>query len=245
MEKQYGFVYMTINKIDGKKYIGKCVYTRQNDWQKYLGSGVYLKRAIQKHGKQSFERIILEEAENEESLRLLEEKYISLHDAVNSPDYYNLKMTSIGGDTFNCSSDIERTRKLKADNMSGAKNHQYGKKKTKTMIQAVKMKNSSAIEVDNVRYSSLSEASSLLNLKVTTISWRLDSSNFPTYKRLSEKKNVQRQATNKKKAFIAEGQRFESIANAAKHFNVSKYCISNRIKSKNFPSWYLVDEENL
>ena len=44
----YGFIYETTNKINGMKYIGKCIYSRQNDWKEYLGSGTYLKRAIKK-----------------------------------------------------------------------------------------------------------------------------------------------------------------------------------------------------
>lgn len=236
---------MTINNLDGKKYIGKCVYARQNDWRKYLGSGTYLKRAIDKYGRENFSRIILAEASTEEELNRLEEKYIQSHDAVNSPDYYNLKLTSIGGDTFKYSSDIERTRKLKSQNMSGEKNHQYGKQKSQKMIAAVRKKNSLPIEIDGVSYSSLTEASSLTGLNKTTIAWRLDSINFPQYKRLTEKRIVSKQATNKKKAFVADGIRFESITQASEHLGVSKYCVSNRIRSTNFPEWYLVDEENL
>ena len=39
-------IYLTINKINGKKYLGKDV--RNNP--KYLGSGFDLKKAIEKYG---------------------------------------------------------------------------------------------------------------------------------------------------------------------------------------------------
>ena len=48
----YGFVYITTNMINGKKYIGKRKYS--TGWEKYLGSGKYLKNALKKYGKYNF-----------------------------------------------------------------------------------------------------------------------------------------------------------------------------------------------
>ncbi|WP_426043300.1 hypothetical protein [Bacillus pumilus] len=93
---------MTVNKKNNMRYVGKCVYTRINSWEKYLGSGVYLKRAIRKYGRDNFYRIIIDEADSEEELREIEEYYIDMFDAVSSKEFYNLKGTSIGGDTFTC-----------------------------------------------------------------------------------------------------------------------------------------------
>lgn len=246
MENKYGFVYMTVNKIDGKKYIGKCIYSRKNNWESYLGSGLYLKRAIEKYGRDNFERIILAEALTADELNELEERIIVEHNAVESPDYYNLKLTSIGGDTFTYSSDQARTRRLKSENMSGQNNHQYGKQKTDAMLDAVRAKNSRAISIDDTEYKSISEASRLLGLGVTTISFRLDSLAFPNYKRLHDKKTVHKKdKSSKKKAFRVGDLRFESINEGAKYFNVSKYCVSNRLRSSNFPDWIYISEENL
>ncbi|WP_425411978.1 hypothetical protein [Lysinibacillus contaminans] len=69
----YGFIYETINKINGKKYIGKCIYDRINNWENYLGSGVYLKRAIKKYGKENFEKKIICIAYSDDELNQLEE----------------------------------------------------------------------------------------------------------------------------------------------------------------------------
>lgn len=54
---QYHILYLTINLINGKYYIGK--HTQYgNPWKfdGYLGSGSYLIKAISKHGKQNFVR---------------------------------------------------------------------------------------------------------------------------------------------------------------------------------------------
>lgn len=70
----YGYVYLTINLINGKKYIGqhKGIFTKD-----YLGSGKLIRRAIKKYGKENFVVSILEYAETKEKLNELEIEYIS------------------------------------------------------------------------------------------------------------------------------------------------------------------------
>ncbi|GIN10177.1 hypothetical protein J26TS2_00440 [Shouchella clausii] len=177
---------MTVNKKSGKKYVGKCVYGRVNSWEKYLGSGVYLKRAIAKHGRENFFRIIIDEADSEEELRDIEEYYIEMFDAVNSPDFYNLKGTSIGGDTFTTNPRKEITRKLKSINASGSRNPMYGVPKTEKMIEATRRANSKPVEIDGQVYRSSTYYSSLFGVGVTTICYRLNSPNYPNYKRLTK-----------------------------------------------------------
>ena len=93
----YGFIYETTNLINGKKYIGKRVYTK--GWENYLGSGVLLKLAIEKYGKENFKRIILKECPDSATLEQEEKYYISLYNAVSNPAYYNLAEGGAGGRT--------------------------------------------------------------------------------------------------------------------------------------------------
>ncbi|HAU84134.1 MAG TPA: hypothetical protein DCW90_00975 [Lachnospiraceae bacterium] len=46
MIKPYGFIYITTNIVNNKKYIGQKVYDKDNKWVTYLGSGVALSLAI-------------------------------------------------------------------------------------------------------------------------------------------------------------------------------------------------------
>ena len=92
----YGFVYITTNLINGKKYIGQRMFRKR--WKNYLGSGTIFKRAINKYGKENFSREIIAIAYSKDELNLMEIEFINNHDAIDSLDYYNL---SFGGDAFN------------------------------------------------------------------------------------------------------------------------------------------------
>jgi group I intron endonuclease len=180
-DNYYGAVYETTNLINGKKYIGKLVFSRKNDWSKYLGSGLYLQRAIRKYGKENFTKEILFLALDNDELNELEEIVIELSNAVESENYYNIKYTSIGGDVFTNNPNKEDIRQMRINQMSGNGNHQYGKEKTDKMITAVKEANSKKIIVDDTLYESITECSKQINENITTISMRLNSLFNRTY----------------------------------------------------------------
>lgn len=88
--QSYGFIYLTTNIVNGKKYIGQCSLVKNKNWQTYLGSGKHFLMAIKKYGKESFEREILCYAFSKSYLDELEQHFISEHDAVNNRTFYNI-----------------------------------------------------------------------------------------------------------------------------------------------------------
>jgi group I intron endonuclease len=87
----YGFIYLTTNLVNGKKYIGQRKIQKCGvDRDEYLGSGILITKAIKKYGKESFKREVLDFAENSDELDSKEEYYISLYNAVDSDDFYNI-----------------------------------------------------------------------------------------------------------------------------------------------------------
>lgn len=89
----YGYIYLTTNLINNKKYIGRrksSIFLGTN----YLGSGKHLKKAIIKYGKENFSVILLEECQTYDECVLREMYYIKLFNAVESSLYYN---ASYGG----------------------------------------------------------------------------------------------------------------------------------------------------
>ena len=51
IENPYGFIYITTNMVNGKRYIGQKKFC--DGWKTYLGSGKLLKEAIKKYGKEN------------------------------------------------------------------------------------------------------------------------------------------------------------------------------------------------
>lgn len=81
------YVYLTLNKINGKCYIGSHLSRKRKD--KYLGGGKLLHQAISKYGKENFLNLILLETKTLKEARHLEGKYISLFETI-TPDGYNI-----------------------------------------------------------------------------------------------------------------------------------------------------------
>lgn len=107
MEDDYAyFVYLTTNKINGKQYIGQHRCKRSELFTDgYLGSGIAIKLAIKKYGRENFERIILEYANSSEELNAIEAKYAN-EAVLENDNFYNLKTG--GNQHVVCSKEVGR-----------------------------------------------------------------------------------------------------------------------------------------
>ena len=90
----YYTVYKTTNLVNGKFYIGTHKTKHLND--DYLGSGKYLKRAIEKHGKENFKKEILFVFDNPEEMFAKEAELVT-EDFIAENNCYNLKAGGSGG----------------------------------------------------------------------------------------------------------------------------------------------------
>jgi hypothetical protein len=82
-------VYKTVNKVNCKYYIG----VQNTDDPSYLGSGISLKKAIKKYGKDNFTKETLFECTSKEEAFELESKIVT-QELVNDPQCYNM---TVGG----------------------------------------------------------------------------------------------------------------------------------------------------
>lgn len=89
IENPYGFIYITTNLINGKRYIGQKQFDTKSRWKSYLGSGLYLIKAINKYGKENFIRDIVDIAFSQDELNEKEKSWITNYNAVKSIDFYN------------------------------------------------------------------------------------------------------------------------------------------------------------
>lgn len=86
-DKAYGYVYETVNLINGKRYIGQ--HSKKYFDKNYYGSGKYMKAAIKKYGKENFDVILLGWCYSKEDLDFGENYFIESCDTL-VPNGYNL-----------------------------------------------------------------------------------------------------------------------------------------------------------
>ena len=130
----YGYIYITTNLIDGRKYIGQ----KKSDkflHEKYLGSGKILKQAIEAYGKENFKVELLCECESKEELDEMEIYYIKFYYAQTSRKYYNIckgGQAGPGGPRFKGHRHTETTKQKMSDDRKGEKNSNYGNRWTQS-----------------------------------------------------------------------------------------------------------------
>lgn len=87
------FIYKVTNLVNGKIYIGKDSKNKKN----YFGSGILIKKAIEKYGKENFKKEIIEYCKNGKELNDKETFWIKKLKSYNLSIGYNL---TFGGDGF-------------------------------------------------------------------------------------------------------------------------------------------------
>jgi hypothetical protein len=106
-ESTFGFIYLIINNLNGKKYIGKKQCTsrirrkplkgrkncridyKESDWKMYTSSSNELNADIEKYGKDKFTFRILRTCDSKWSLAYYEIKEQLGEDVLLRDDYYN------------------------------------------------------------------------------------------------------------------------------------------------------------
>jgi len=86
-------IYKTTNNITGKFYVGK----QHKDYDWYLGSGALIKKAIAKHGKHNFTKVILEDGLTAKQASDREQYWIKETGALDNQGY-NMNSGGAGGD---------------------------------------------------------------------------------------------------------------------------------------------------
>jgi len=86
-------IYKTVNNITGKFYIGK----QYKNYAHYLGSGKLLRKAIDKHGRENFTKVILEDKLTSKQASEREQYWIDKTGALGNQGY-NMNEGGTGGD---------------------------------------------------------------------------------------------------------------------------------------------------
>lgn len=198
-------IYKTINKTNGKYYIGKD----EKDNPNYLGSGLLLNRAINKYGIENFEKIILERCKTKEELNEREVFWIDELSATTVG--YNIALGGAGGDTYTNNPNLSDIKKK----FVGSNNHFFGKKHTEE--SKIKMSEiQKGRKAWNKGKKGVYSEEHLANLS-NTMKGKYLGENHPRFIEIDKEELIKVLKTN-------------SLRKTAKHFNVSVGCIQGKIR---------------
>ena len=104
LDDHWGFVYVIMNKVTGRRYVGKKFFTKAgyrtvkgkrkkirlaSDWESYYGSNKVLLEDVEKLGADQFERYIIRLCKNRSECTYYETHYIFQFEALLSDRWYN------------------------------------------------------------------------------------------------------------------------------------------------------------
>ena len=104
IQNYVAFVYLITNTVNGRKYIGKKLFTKsksyvikkkkkkkrvESDWKNYYGSSAELQNDIDLYGKDSFDRKILRLCSSKSEANYFELREQMMNDVLLRSDYYN------------------------------------------------------------------------------------------------------------------------------------------------------------
>ena len=241
-------VYMHLNKINNKKYIGLTKQKCEERWREGRGYKTQPKffRAILKYGWNNFDHIILYNNLTELQASRIEKQLIQQYDTINNG--YNI---DLGGSTTNHSPE---TLKKMRQSMLGKKHTQ----ETKNKISQANGKKIICITT-NMQYDSAKEASEKTGVDSSSIircckgkqhtagkmTWKYADIDLQLKYENANKNNIDKC---KKPVFcITTGKRYESVREAAKdtnsdESNIIKVC-KGKYKTTNNLKWRYINEE--
>lgn len=124
LKSNFGYIYRTTNTITKQVYIGK---KEGRFTQKYLGSGIHLKRAVKKFGPYVFKVEMIAQVESREELNRLERCLIAWYrKELGRREVYNIADGGDGGNVWKNGSPTLEQRIAIGKSSVGNKNHKEG-----------------------------------------------------------------------------------------------------------------------
>lgn len=133
----YGYIYLIVNKINDKTYIGQHKSSKLWNEDKYMGSGLHLQAAKNKYGIENFEKFFIQYCYSKEELDKQEIFWISEYRKRNKAEY-NIADGGEGG----CGKHSEETRrKIALGNTGKVFSNERRRHLSESIKEAMKDKN--------------------------------------------------------------------------------------------------------
>jgi group I intron endonuclease len=220
--KTFGYVYLTTNLLNGKKYVGKK-YGEFNKY--YYGSGKLIKNSIKKYGVENFKCEILKICETEIEINECEVFYINLL----NPEY-NLAEGGTGGNTIKFHDD--NIKKIIINKRAVSLSENWKNKTKDKVIEWGKSISNSKKGKSNGRNGFVTSDETKHKISESNkIAAKLRNN---TWKENHSKKMMEKRGTPNKKNWVPveiDGVRYDSVGDAANKLNVVRQTINKWIKN--------------
>jgi group I intron endonuclease len=252
-------IYKIINKLNEKIYVGKDKHDNPN----YYGSGLIIKQAIKKYGKDNFQKEVIETCLSEKEMEDREVFWINKLPCL-CPIGYNISKLSWGGDNIthhpNKKEIIEKRRKaLKGQkrspeicekmaiaqqksraNLTKKEKKERAKNLTKSRLKRIKELGYTEKELTARKIN----AKRLSEFNKTPEARKRVSEQFKGKKKKpftkKHRENIGKASKGRKipgKPIFINNIRYESLHEASRVLNIPLMTIKNRLLNKNFPSY--------
>jgi hypothetical protein len=253
-------IYQITNLINDKIYIGKD----EKDQPQYFGSGLIIKQAIKKYGKQNFKKEILDYCESPVELCNKEKFWIRKQESL-YPKGYNISLGGNGGNILgNHPNKKEIVEKIRLKNKGQKRSIEFCQnaqrialnvdpkirkkgceKAIKSRVKRIKEIGFSEKEIDAHKLNAkrLSDYNKSKEGK-ETISKLMKGKKKPAFTE-DHRKNIGKASTGRKipgKNISIENKEYESLHEASRILEIPLMTIRNRLINKKFSDWIYLDK---
>ena len=224
-------IYKTTNRINNKIYIGKSI--KNNPL--YKGSGTLIKRALSKYGNENFDKEILITCKDLNTLNYLEKFFISIFDSQNKDIGYNI---SSGGDGGNIIENMNNKQKIYEKRSKSI--DKWRKSISKERKEEIDKKISKSTEkIALQRGINISNAKSKYELVGPKAPRKRKSPILmPLEHREKISNSLKGNSPTNKVRVVIDNIEYSSLIEASEKTGISLSTMRNRLKSKNYPSYY-------
>ena len=127
------YIYLIVNKINGKTYVGQHKSSKEWYEDKYMGSGKLLKKAKLKYGIENFEKFLIQHCYSKEEVNKAERFWIAEYRSRGKAEY-NIADGGDGGNVKGHSVSEETKRKI-SESLKGRKQSEETKRKRSKLLK--------------------------------------------------------------------------------------------------------------
>ena len=226
-----GYIYMLVDKRNGKKYVGKHNGKKYDYWS----SGLVPNRIADKYGRDIFTRVILEDNINDIDLNNKEIYYIGLEDSFNNG--YNSTLGGEGGNHWVNSKTKEELRSIRQKQSKKLKGRVFSDETKLKMSESAKNKIFTKKHRENIGEAIMKRGGiPHTNKTKDKLSKIMSGKKNPEHSKFMIDNNPKSQQVS------IDGIIYNTIKEASERLNISRSVVKYRLntKTEKFKNWFKI-----